>query len=174
LGQSLIEFTFVGIPIIFVLISVFEISRGMWIYHTLAYSAKVGVRYAAVHGINCATTTNNTNNCLVNMGPANTPGTIAYVIRQAAAGLDPATTTLTFNASGSTSTCTLADGSCSATTWPPYDASGATSLDAVGKPIRIDIRTPFNNAISMLFPGSSPVSFVSGTLGATSQDFVQF
>ena len=34
-GQSLVEFTLVGIPLIFVLISVFEISRGMWMYHTL-------------------------------------------------------------------------------------------------------------------------------------------
>ena len=30
--------TLVGIPIIFTLICVFEISRGMWIYHTLAYA----------------------------------------------------------------------------------------------------------------------------------------
>ena len=29
LGQSLVEFTLVGIPIVFVLISIFEISRGM-------------------------------------------------------------------------------------------------------------------------------------------------
>jgi len=175
LGQSLIEFTFVGIPMIFVLISVFEISRGMWVYHTLAYSVKVGVRYAAVHGINCATTPDNSNNCLVNMGPANTAGTIAYVIRQAATGLDPATTTLTFiDVGGAQTSCTLADGSCSATTWPPYDATGATSLDAVGRLIRIDIRTPFKSAIAMLWPGSSPVSFASGTLGATSQDYIQF
>ena len=50
LGQTLVEFTFVGIPIIFVLISVFEMSRGMWMYHTLAYSVKQGVRFAIVHG----------------------------------------------------------------------------------------------------------------------------
>src|SRR5579871_5563504 len=88
-GQSLIEFTLVGIPLIFVLISVFEISRGMWIYHTLAYSVKNGVRYASVHGINCVGSATNSklqnpNNCTVNMGPADVPGTIAYVIRQSA------------------------------------------------------------------------------------------
>lgn len=174
LGQSLIEFTFVGIPLIFVLISVFEVSRGMWMYHTLAYSAKVGVRYAIVHGINCANTPDNPNNCLVSMGPATTPGTIAYVVAQAATGLDPVNTTLTFiDAGGTSTTCTLSSSTCTGT-WPPYDATGATSLNAVGRLVRIDIRTPFNSMIAMLWPGSSPVSFASGTLGATSQDYIQF
>ena len=63
----------------FALISIFEVSRGMWIYHTLAYSVKNGIRYASVHGIDCFNTANNPNDCLVEMGPANTPGTIAYV-----------------------------------------------------------------------------------------------
>ena len=99
LGQTLVEFTFVGIPIIFILISIFEVSRGMWIYHTLAYAAKVGARYASVHGINCIGNTVNTslqnpNNCAVNLGPASAPSagaapSIAYMIRQAAVGLDP-------------------------------------------------------------------------------------
>ncbi len=52
-GSTVIEMTLVGIPIIFTLISVVEISRGMWMYHTLAYAAKNGVRLAVVHGRNC-------------------------------------------------------------------------------------------------------------------------
>jgi len=63
-GQSLVEFTLVGIPLIFVLVSVFEVSRGMWIYHTLAHAVRDGVRYASVHGYNC---TNNNNTCTVTM-----------------------------------------------------------------------------------------------------------
>ncbi len=83
----------------------------MWIYHTLAYSVKSGVRFAAVHGINCiGKTTNaaldNPNNCPVNMGPGTAPAagtlpSIAWVIREAAVGLDPnATTQLTFTSQG--------------------------------------------------------------------------
>ena len=188
LGQTLVEFTFVGIPIIFTLISIFEISRGMWIYHTLAYAAKVGVRYASVHGINCVGSTvnsklQNPNNCTVNMGPATAPGagtlpSIAYVIRQAAVGLDPLKTTVTFNASGTTTTCNL-DGTggvsaCPATVWPPYDPTGVSTVDYVGEPIRIDITTPFSSALAMLWPGAKVAKFASGTLGATSQDYVQF
>ena len=45
-GVAMIEFTFVGIPMIFVLVSSFEMARGMWIYHTMAYAVKEGARYA--------------------------------------------------------------------------------------------------------------------------------
>ncbi len=187
-GQTLVEFTFVGIPIIFVLISIFEVSRGMWIYHTLAYAAKIGTRYASVHGINCIgntvnTTLQNPNNCAVTLGPASAPSagaapSIAYAIRQAAVGLDPVKTTLVFNAAGTTTTCNL-DGSggasaCPATIWPPYDSTGISTVDYVGQPLRIDITTPFNSAIAMLWPGAKVVKFASGTLGATSQEYVQF
>ena len=44
-GTTLLEFTLVGIPLIFLLISTVEISRGMWQYHTLAHlphNARVG------------------------------------------------------------------------------------------------------------------------------------
>ena len=187
-GQTLVEFTFVGIPLIFTLISIFEVSRGMWIYHTLAYAAKVGVRYASVHGINCVGSTvnaklQNPNDCAVKMGPANPPSTgtlpsIAYVIRQAAIGLDPLKTTITFIDSGTSVTCNLdltgGTSACPATIWPSYDPAGVSTYDLVGQPIRIDITTPFNSAISMLWPGAKPVRFASGTLGATSQDYVQF
>jgi len=149
----------------------------MWIYHTLAHSVRDGVRYASVHGFNC---TNNGNTCTVNMGPvankcdgSNT--SIAEVIRCAAIGLDPANTQIkfyTFTLGGAKTlkgSCTLATGSCPATVFPPAGANRMGSDQ-----IEIDITTPFNSAISMLWPGSSPVSFASGTLGATSADVIHF
>ena len=60
-GSTLMEFVLVGIPIIFVLISTFEIARGMWAYQTLAYSVKRGLRYAIVHGWNCGQSGNTCN-----------------------------------------------------------------------------------------------------------------
>jgi TadE-like protein len=175
-GQSLVEFTFVGIPLIFVLISVFEISRGMWMYHTLAYSVKAGVRYASVHGVNC---TNNGNTCSVNMGPvADTcvgNPSIADVIKCAAIGLDPTKTQINFftftlgGAKTSQGSCTLAKGSCAGTQFPPPGAN----QPGINR-IEIDISTPFTSALAMFWPGAKPVSFASGTLGATSADGVQF
>ena len=43
---------------IFVFISIFEMARGMWIYHSLAYAVKEGTRYASVHGATCTTSPN--------------------------------------------------------------------------------------------------------------------
>lgn len=88
--------TFVGIPLILTLVSIFEISRGMWIYSTLAYAVKDGVRYASVHGVNCI---NNppgvTNSCEIHISD------VAATIQNAGVGLDPATTVVTFIAGAS-------------------------------------------------------------------------
>ena len=170
LGQSLVEFTLVGIPMLFVLISVFEVSRGMWMYNTLAHAAKAGVRYAIVHGIDC---TKNGNNCRVQIGPSNntcnnTNGTIAEVIRCAGVGLDPQNTTVTFISTQGTLGPYSLNAVPAGTWWPPDDGN------LKGQPLTIELRVPFNSAIAMLWPGSAPVSFASGTLPASSSDQIQF
>jgi Flp pilus assembly protein TadG len=168
-GQALVEFTFVGIPMMFVLISIFEISRGMWVYDTLSYAVKQGVRYAIVHGQNC---TKNGNNCPVNLGPAtgvcnNTNSTIAEVIRCAGVGLDLRQTTLTFTSQVST-LGPYALNAVPGTQWPPPNGNQS------GQPITIEIRTPFNSAIAMFWPGAQRVNFASGILPASSSDQIQF
>lgn len=170
-GQSLLEFTFVGIPMIFMLVSVFEISRGMWTYNTLAHAAKEGVRYAIVHGVNCG---KNGNTCTVGLGPStnacnNTNSTITEVIRCAGVGLDPAATTVSFtSASGTQGPYALNSSSIPSAQWPPAgDNLG-------GQAITIELRTPFISALAMLWPGSAPVRFTSGTLPASSSDLIQF
>ena len=77
-GNSLLEFTLVGIPLICVLITTFEMCRGMWSYQTLAYAVKAGVRYSVVHGQDCATAPNA---CTVTISQ------IAGIIRSAGVGL---------------------------------------------------------------------------------------
>lgn len=168
-GQSLIEFTFVGIPVMFTLICIFEISRGMWIYTTLNHAVKEGVRYAIVHGQNCGI---NGNTCQVNLGPStnkcdNTNSTIAEVIRCAGVGLDPTNTTVQFTSTQGT-TAWYPLNAVPATQWPPANGNAA------GSPITIDMRTPFNTALAMLWPGASPVRFASGILPASSSDLIQF
>jgi Flp pilus assembly protein TadG len=58
-GASFLEFTFVAIPLMFILISIFELSRGMWMYNTLSHALKESVRFAIVHGNSCAEPPNN-------------------------------------------------------------------------------------------------------------------
>ena len=180
-GQALVEFTFVGIPILFVLISVFEVSRGMWIYHTMAHAVRDGVRYASVHGYNC---TNNGNNCAVTMGPVTnkcdgTNTSVAEVIRCSGVGLSDSTTVSFYTLASSSSTKVQTGTSCSlsttanlcssANTFPPPSCNAPRACR-----IEIDITTPFNSAIAMFWPGAVPVSFASGILGASSADVVQY
>ena len=168
-GSSLFEFVMVGIPIIFVLLSTFEIARGMWTYQTLGYSVKRGVRYAIVHGFNC---TQNGNSCTVTIGQ------IAGVIQSASLGLDTTKMNLTFTPnSGSAVTCSLGsapgltNGCLSNTTvWPP---SGANSP---GMSVSINAQYPFNSMIAMFWPGArgGPMKFTSVNFGASSNDLMQF
>ena len=174
-GQSMIEFTFVGIPLILVLISIFEISRGMWMYHTLAYSVKAGVRYASVHGFNCAKAPNA---CTVNMGPSSmvasdctkTPAlpTVATVIWCTSVGLDPTATTLIFTDSNGSTSCLM--NACPPTNFP----STGSAANLIGTPITIQIQTPFKSALAMFWPGSKPVSFSQTIFPASSTDTVKY
>src|SRR3954454_15551423 len=61
-GSAMVEFALIGIPVMFTLLITFEVARAMWAYHTVAYATKEGVRFAIVHGNDCALVPNN---CLV-------------------------------------------------------------------------------------------------------------
>jgi hypothetical protein len=157
--------TLVGIPFIFIMISVFEISRGMWMYHTTAYAANEGARFAIVHGVNCVTATGVTNAC------TKTVADIAQVVRNAGVGLDPATTTLTLTSpapGGAAVSCTLSACASNSSVWPP---SGNNS---VGTVIEVSITTPFRSALAMFWPGAATVNFAVANFGAKSRDAIQF
>jgi hypothetical protein len=170
-GQAMLEFTFVGIPIMFLLISIFEVSRGMWVYHTLSYAVKEGVRYAIVHGSDCSPPLTNT--CTTTIAK------VAQVIKDAGVGLDTgdSKTLLTFkDGAGGTTTCYLggATGPCSAQTgtWPP--TGGTPPANQVGEVIEIDILTPFRSAIAMFWPGARGTQVGAYNLGASSSDRITF
>lgn len=57
-GGVLIEFTFVGIPLMLAFMSLIEICIAMWSYHTLAYAVRKGARYASTKGQGCTYTGN--------------------------------------------------------------------------------------------------------------------
>jgi len=163
-GTTMIEFILVGIPMIFVLISIFEMGRGMWTYHSLAYAVKEAARYASVHGESCTTAPNS---CGV------TIGNIATVLKTAGTALIPSQTTVTFTpASGSATTGTLSSLLSNNTAWPPSSPSGTNSI---GQLITISAKIPFRSAMSMFWPGTRP----QGAVGlvyfpASSTERIQF
>ena len=170
-GAATVEMTLVGIPLIFTLISIFEISRGMWMYHTMVYAVKEGVRFASVHGLDCV---NNPPTVLNNCSQSQ--AAIAEVIQQAGVGLSTTATTLTFCAPAAnpgnlcaTGSTTCALNACSAAGyWPPINFNG------IGQTIEIDIKTPFRSALAMFWPGAHRVSFAETQLIASSSAQIQF
>lgn len=169
-GATTVEMTLVGIPLIFTLISIFEISRGMWMYHTMAYAVKVGVRFASVHGLDCVNNPPSVlNDCSQSMAQ------IAAVIQNAGVGLPLSTTMLTFCApAGTTETLctggtTCALNACSSSGyWPPKNLNG------IGATIEIDMTLPFSSGIAMFWPGSRHVNFATTQFIASSSDQIYF
>lgn len=166
-GNATIEFTLVGIPLVFILISTIEMARGMWIYHTLAYSVKEGTRYAIGRGQNSSTKA--------------TVSDVCNAIAQSGVGLLPEDLKLTFTSLSGTSP-TYSANSCPNTAWPPGD--NASVIDnQPGQSISIAGYYPFVSTIAMFWPGAGQgMQFKSLTcqgpgtlcLPATSQDVMQF
>jgi Flp pilus assembly protein TadG len=161
-GNSNVEFVLVAIPLIFLLISGFEISRGMWIYHTLEHAVAAGARYVIVHGADCSAAPNS---CQV------TVQDVATTIEQAAVGLDPSVLNVTLQAGGGAAIPCVPLNAClsNATVWPS-GAGAATTSDIV-----ITAHFDFRSAISLVWPGSQGVSpFGPFNIGASVQEQIQY
>jgi Flp pilus assembly protein TadG len=167
-GATTVEFALLGIPLMFVLISIFEISRGMWIYETLAQAVSDGARYAIVHGANFNAAKNS---CQVKVQD------IATVIKKSGVGLMPDqltvrlqtyanfSSTTVFNDIGpSTLTTLLTD-----TDFFPTGTSAAPGNDVV-----VTGTYQFNSALAMFWPGAGKVNFASVNFGATSRERIAF
>jgi hypothetical protein len=185
LGSATLEFTLVGIPLIFVLISIVEMARGMWTYHSLAYAVKEGARYAVVHGQNAG---------LETPSDHGTVQRVCNTIVQSAPGLLSQSLVLTFESgySGGTfanvkgpycagGTCAGGYSACPTDIWPPN--AGIATDDQPGQLIRISGYYPFVSALSMFWPGAGKgVNFTqltcsgAGTLclPAASADVMQY
>ena len=160
-GVAILEFSLIGIGLIFVVISFFEVARGMWIYHTMAYAVREGARYASVHGKNCAAPAS----CLV------TVSQIAAVVKSAGPGLDPDNTTLTLTpAAGSATTDTITNllGN-TGTDWPPVAGY------APGQPVKISATYPFRTFLALFWMGQRTLNdSQTFQLGASSTELIQF
>ena len=152
-GQSLVEFTLVCIPLIFILIGIFELSRFMWCYHTLAFAVERGARFAVVHGSSSSTSVS----------------AVAETIRTAASGLDPAQMTVALQASSSTQNCSPLR-NCEQVTsqWP--DASSNTA----GQSVTVAAVYPFHTPLRMFWPGVGSVNFGVITMSATATEEIRF
>jgi Flp pilus assembly protein TadG len=165
----MVEFTLVGIPLIFMMISIFEIARGMWIYETLAHTVREGTRYAVVHGNTC---TFAPHTCVATLGSLTT------YMRNIGAGLVPDDLTITIASSTRTYGPVKLSTLLTNTTPFPSFAVGTKPVDGGGEteqPITITATYPFRSAICMFWPGAGGTGVFSAiNLPATSRAYIQF
>ena len=164
-GNAMVEFTLVGIPLIFILISTFEMGRGMWLYHTLAYAAKEGTRFAIVKGDDCST---GSNSCAVKVEQ------VAKKIQYAAMGLDPSLMQVRFiSLTQTVGYESLQTALSDQTKWPSL---GTTDFGGnQGQDLEIDVTYPFTSAITFFWPGAGHgQQFGTFTFAAVSKEEIQF
>ena len=178
-GSALVEFTLVGIPLIFVIISVFEMARGMWNYHTLQEAVKEGVRFEAVRGYDLVMNPSAGNTCNANPDScgASVRG-VARALAAAAIGIPPQHWNAVLIAGTHSHTCAPVS-SCfgNMAQWPPGPPQALTNPtrdNAVGTPIEIRATYTFTSALAMFFPGSQGMSFATATFAADSQQSIVY
>lgn len=152
----MIEFSLVGIPAIFVVISAVQMSLGMWQYETLAYAVRTGAQSVVSKGQGCTT---GGNTCGI------TVGTIATTIAASAIGISSSDLNVTLTtASGATTTCNpIKTCSSNTTAWPP----STNNDNQPGQTVTVTGHFMLNSAFAMFYPGAKPVSFSAATLYAT-------
>ena len=169
-GNANVEFALCAIFIIFLMISMVDMARGLWIYHTLAEAVRDGTRASIVRGSRYANP-----NTQVRMTDTKLANTLS-VIRQFAVGLDPAVMDVVFetvnpNTGVATTyaTCKANGSGCTATQpWPP------DTWFTPGQVIGITARYPYNSMVVMYFPGMKGVEFGKYVLGSTSRATIVF
>lgn len=150
-GSSMLEFVFVGIPLMFILISIFEVSRGMWIFATLSHGVKEATRFAITRGNNCNVLPNSctvTMTQICNVLATNTPGLLpddvvnvrfeSFFVVNGVRDVSHATLSAC-NSGGSA-------------VFPAGDQGGSDK----GGEVRISASYRFNSAIAMFWPGAGP------------------
>jgi Flp pilus assembly protein TadG len=152
-GASLIEFTMLGIPGIFLCTSVMCASINMWQFFTMSYAAEQTARYAAMHGASCGSP----NSCTI------TRANVASFFEAEAIALIPASTTLKLTDGSGTITCNPVSSCPSSSSQFP-----AAADNSVGSNITISVSYTITNPIIMLWPSAGIVSPSRFTLGATS------
>jgi Flp pilus assembly protein TadG len=164
-GQATIEFTLVGLPLIFILVSIASVCFGMYSLHTIQESVEQGARYVITHGSTCST---GTNSCGL------TVGIIADTIASAAPGVVRSSLNVRLipnSGTGNQTTCNPVD-TChgNSTRWPP----SSNGDDTPGKDVKIVADFTYTSPIAMFWPGVGYSRFGTLTLHAMSRQRLMF
>lgn len=162
-GSSLLEFTLVGIPALFLLASTVQVGQIMWNYHTLARAVNAGARLASLRGAGCAAASNT---CSI------TVDTIATTISTAAVGIPPGNFNVTLTTQSGVATSCSPLNSCfgSVSVWPPSSGND----NQVGNNVIVSASYQFPSALAVFWPGHRGVPFGTVNLPAISTQRILF
>jgi Flp pilus assembly protein TadG len=159
-GFALVEFTLVGIPLMFLTISIIEASIAMWQYHSMMYANEVVARYAAMHGKGC---TQNGNTCTI------TVGTLAKMIANQAPSLDTSKLDVTLYSNSGNTPCAPITACYSSNTQFPSNTD-----NAVGNDVKFVASYPIYNPMPLMWPGAGQTAGGDFTLGSTTRQRIVF
>ena len=142
-GNTALEFTLAGIPVIFLLISTVEVSRAMFAYNSLSHCVREATRRSSTAGENCAL---EPNNC------SRTVGDVARTVQGAAIGVPPSDLVVRLISTAGAITCDpVTVCSTDGAMWPPDGAN------ATGTEITVEAAYLYRSAIAMYWPGAPAV-----------------
>jgi Flp pilus assembly protein TadG len=158
-GQAMVEFAFSAVFLIFILVSLFSVSVGMWQYHTLAEAVNFTARSAAVHGAGCLGKT-----C------ATTVDQIARMLQSRAIGIPASQINATLTSSASTVPChPLSTCVGNSAAWPTLAGNTALTTN-----ISILATFQFTAPVVVWVPGHGTQRIAPVTFGANSMQPVIF
>jgi Flp pilus assembly protein TadG len=158
-GNALIEFSLLGIPLLFMTIGIVAISLDMWEFHNLAYATEMTARYVSLHGATCA---QSPNACTIRVRDV-----AAYFSAQALA-LDPGQVIVTLTDGSGTTTCSPLS-TCTATATQFPNAAN----NSVGSDVTIKASYILKNPIALFWPPDVDVAH-DFTVAATSRQRILF
>jgi len=158
-GDALIEFSLLGIPMMFATISIVSTGIDMWEFHNLAFVSERTARYISMHGATCS---QNGNSCTI------TVGNIATFFEAEGQALLSSSVIMALTDGSGTTTCNPVS-SCTSTsaTFPN------TSYNSVGSNITVKATYTLKNPIAMLWPPDMSGSH-DFTVAASSQQRILF
>jgi hypothetical protein len=159
-GIAFIEFTIVGVPIVFLTTSITEMSLESWNFHSMVYAIEVADRYACDHGRTCS---KNGNTCTIRVQD------VASLISHPAPGLDSSLMNVTLTTHSTSTNCLPLNACFTNTTQFP-----STTDNGVGLDIKISATCAMHNPVSMLWFGSAGTAIGTFTVGTTTRQNIVY
>lgn len=173
-GNANVEFALCAIFMVFLLISIFDMARGLWIQHTLTEAVRDAARFAIVRGAGYVYPPDG--GPLAGQPlPGGTLKDVRKVAIEEAVGLVPSQMELIFDISGDS-------GLVKRVTCNPADTLACTNgnLDdpwpavSPGLEVAVTAHYPYNSMVVMYFPGGKGINFGKYVLGSTARERIVF